>query len=68
MASTPLNLTSEREAATMLTDPNTIAIWNSASAKSKLGSRSAALSRLASNSLALASSSFLPSPVEGSLS
>ena len=58
----PLKLTSGREAATMLTEPSTIAIWNKASAKSKFGSRSAAWSRLASNSLALASSSFLPSP------
>ena len=64
----PLNLISERDAATMLTDPITIAIWNSAAAKSKLGSRSAARSRLAYHSLALASSSFLPSPVDGSLS
>jgi hypothetical protein len=53
-ARTPLSFTSEREAATMLTDSSTIAIWNSASAKSKFGSRSAAWSRLALNSLALA--------------
>jgi hypothetical protein len=38
----PLSLINEREAATMLTEPMTIAIWNSASAKSKFGSRSAA--------------------------
>ncbi len=41
-ASPPLSLISKREAATMLTDPSTIAIWNNAAAKSKLGPRSAA--------------------------
>ena len=44
MARPPLSLTSGRETATMLTDPSTIAIWKSASAKSKLGSRLAARS------------------------